>query len=154
MMRKLYQIRKRFLFFLIIFFYGGIITTVSPNIEVDFVYKICPVYTIYTNKFLGDHEGVNKGFINLISPKNKNTTVKIHEMTHAKQNYRTCFLIFIFSAFNESYLAQAEAEAYASEFTNPDFILMYANLIHHKYTPNVPIKTIEGYLKKYLKESK
>lgn len=148
---KWYKIRKRYVVALILFFYSGIFpAAVSPNIEVDFVYKICPVYTVYSNMFLEGFEGVNKGFINFIPPYNKGTTVKIHEMTHSKQAYRSCFLSPVLCSFSEDYLAKSEAEAYASEFTNPAFINMYATLIHDLYTPSIPIKTIENYIREFL----
>jgi hypothetical protein len=136
--------------FLLIYLIGYTAAICSANIDVVYVYKVCPVFNVYTTHFIDDETGSNKGIINVIRPEDRDTNVVKHELIHAKQCYRTFYLGTIFAYFNKSYLAKCEAEAYSIEINNEFGVVEYAKLIQDCYAPNVPIEKIEGYIRNYL----
>jgi hypothetical protein len=148
---KFYQFRKRFIVpFILIYAIGYSMAFLSTNVEVDYVFKVCPVFTIYTDKFIDDKfAGINKGIYNIIRPENRYGTVKIHEMKHGEQAYRTGFMNLFRALYDKKYLAKLEAEAYATEIENKKQIPMFASMIKELYAPNVSLETIDGYIRNY-----
>jgi hypothetical protein len=151
---KIFGVRKRFyLPPLIVLIMLYTISALSANMDVKHVYKICPVFIVYTNKILKDNEiAACKNIFVFIRPELKNDErVLKHELTHAKQSYRYCFTTWIFMNISDEYLARFEAEAYATEIKNPIGVKIYSSLIQLAYTPTVPIEIIEGYVEYYWK---
>lgn len=137
--------------FLLIYLIGYTAVICSANVDVAYVYKVCPVFNVYTTHFIADEEsGSNKGIINVMRPEDRGTNVLDHELIHAKQCYRTFYLGTIIAYFSETYLAKCEAEAYAIEINSEFGVVEYAKLIQECYSPNVPVKKIEGYIRNYL----
>jgi hypothetical protein len=137
--------------FLLIYLIGYTAAICSPNVDVAYVYKVCPVFNIYTNNFIDDSEaGSNKGIFNIMRPEDRGTIVVEHELIHSKQCYRTFYLGTIFAFLNKSYLAKCEAEAYSIEINSEAQIFTYAKMIQECYSPNIPTKIIEGYIRNYL----
>lgn len=153
-MKKVFSIRKRFwLIFVFIYLVGYLGVITSENVEVDYVYKVCPVFTLYSKDLLDkENAGCNKGIINILY--NKDIIVKKHELVHAKQFYRTFSFGWIFSYFNENNAAKFESEAYASQINNVNSIPIYAEMIKSEYAPTISIRIIEMYLRNYFIQTK
>ena len=152
---KIFGVRKRFYIPpLIILVMLYTIAAISPNMDVKHVYKVCPVFIVYTNKILKDCEIAScKNIFVFIRPEHKNDKrVLTHELIHAKQSYRYCFTTWIFMNISDEYLAKFEAEAYASEIKSLEGVKIYSSLIQLVYTPTVPIKVIESYVEYYWKK--
>jgi len=144
------KVKKRFYFpFIFIFLFGYISAALFKNVDVNHVYGILPVYTIYTEKFLDKETvGTNKGILNIMKFKDKE--VLAHELIHSKQAYRTLYLTFILSRYSESYRAKCEAEAYALIITSEIAVPIFAKMIQEEYAPSISIEKIEGYIRNYL----
>lgn len=152
---KIFGLRKRFYIPpLLALLFGYCLAFYYPHIEVNHVYKVLPVFTIYTEKTLNlDQAGTCRGIIILIRPSCKDdTTVKIHELVHARQAYKSFFFYWLIAAVDDEYLAKIECEAYATEIVNSNQIPIIARLIQTEYTPNVRYDIIEDYLMEYYKE--
>lgn len=151
---KIFGIRKRFyvpaiLIFLSLF----LITSISSNGEIHFVYGVCPVFVFYNDSFLDeDQGGVAKGLLVFIKQEYRDCNIVLqHELIHARQSYRTYFLDWILVYLSDSHFAKREAEAYALELTNEDQIGGMARFIKEEYNLNVSNEKIEKYLKNYYK---
>ena len=122
-----------------------------PNMTVRHVYKVCPVFIIYSDFSLLDDQGATtRGLIVIIRPKYKNDLLtESHELIHAKQAYRTCFWGWIKAKFDHDYLARWEAEAYAIEITNYSQIDSMARMIKDEYSLDTDVNKIKEYLFEY-----
>lgn len=137
--------------FLLIYLIGYAAVFLSPNVEVSYVYKVCPVFTIYVENIDNTNPaGINKGIFNFIRHIDRDSDVEDHELIHAKQCYRTFYLSTIYAYFNKTYLTKCEAEAYAPMINSEHGITPFAEMIRDCYGPDVPIEKIEGYLRNYL----
>jgi hypothetical protein len=149
---KVFGTRKRFyippLIALAILY---IVAFISPDVDVDHVYGVCPAFTFYSDTAGGirkDDAGITKEIIVIIQPLYRNDpVVKKHELIHVKQAYRTLFTSWFFYIFFDDYRAKAEAEAYAkTEIQNVNQIPYYAKMIKNEYKVTTDVKLIEGYL--------
>ena len=138
--------------FLLIYLTGYAAAALLTNVKVDYVYKVCPVFTVYVDDIDNNSAGVNKGIVNFIKHINKDTDIEDHEMIHAKQCYRTFYLSTIIAHFSQSWLAKCEAEAYSIQLTSIHSIKPYAMLIQESYSPDVPLEQIESYLRNYFEK--
>jgi len=153
---KIFGLRKRFYIPpLLALLFGYCLAFYYPHIEVNHVYKVLPVFTIYTENGLTiDQAGTCRGLIVLIRPECKNDkSVKIHELVHARQAYRHLFFNWLFVACDRKYLAKIECEAYATQITNVKQVPYYADMIQEEYAPNVRYEIIEDYLYYYVKQN-
>lgn len=149
-----FKIRKRFYIPLILLFlFGYIISAFSKNIEVKYVYKICPAFVVYTDDLKPEVEGSTKGIICFIKKENRNNnSILKHELTHVKQEYRTGFQNWLMILFSDRSMIKMECEAYASETKNIDKIPMWANFIKNEYHTNMSEEEIKSYLLYYWKK--
>lgn len=152
---KIFGVRKRFYIPpILLLIFGYLSVFYFPNVEVDHVYKVCPVFTIYTDSFLEqDQSGTCRGLVVIIRPEYRDDkTVKTHELVHAKQAYRGLFFNWVRAAYDRQYLAKIECEAYATEIKNTNQIPYYAHMIQKEYAPNVQYEIIKDYLYYYVQQ--
>lgn len=151
---KIFGVRKIFYIPpLLILLFGYFIALTSPNVEVQHIYKVLPVFTIYTEQTLtDDQEATCRGLLIIIRPESRDEpNVLKHELVHARQAYKSFFFSWVFAAIDEEILAKMECEAYASHI-KADAIPYYAKMIQKEYAPNVPYKIIKNYLTYYVKQ--
>lgn len=152
---KVFGVRKRFYFpILAILITAYVIAAVSPNVEATQVYKVLPVFILYTDTeaFYGEGNAATcRGPLVIISNDYRNDKdARQHELVHARQVYRYFLFHWILCYFSDDQLAKAEAEAYGRiDMARETDAYIYAELIRDEYTPNVDIKQIEGYLAYY-----
>lgn len=151
------KIRKRFYLPLVIALLSGyLIAVISPNVEVQHVYKIFPAFIVYTDKFIPEGgEGRAIGIVALIRPRSREIkTLKKHELIHVKQCYRYGLYNWLPSLFTDRFEAKFEAEAYATQMFREEDAPLWAKFIKEEYNYSIPEKDIEEYLVYYWKKQK
>ena len=147
-----FKVRKRFLIpLLLIFAMGYIIAVLSDDVEVRYVYKICPVFVIYSEMDV-ELAGLSKGILVFIDESARDDDSVInHELIHAKQSYRYGFQNWL-AFFSERMTVELEAEAYVLDIPCKDNCDIWAKLIQEEYAPSVPLLYIEERLHHYWDE--
>ena len=152
-----FKVRKIFyLPILIVLIFGYTIAAFSSNVNVHYVYKILPVFVIYTDNINKNDEGTTKGPIIFIRKgSNKNNIVLNHELVHAKQCYRYGFFNWLPLLFSDHLLAKMEAEAYTTEISRMEDIPYWASFIKEEYKiDSLSEKQIEVYIRYYWNKQK
>lgn len=152
---KQLKIRKIFYIpILVILITGYIIAGFSSNIEVYHVYKICPAFVVYTDKFLRSGSvGTTKGMIVIIHPNARGyKEILEHELMHIKQGYRCGFLYWIPMLWSDNILTHMEAEAYALHIPDEKSIPFWANMLKEEYKFSASVEELEHYILYYWKE--
>jgi len=154
---KILGARKRFYIPpLIVICIAFLIAKISPNIEVDRVYRVCPVFICFvdTNIYGGDlFAGTCKGPVILINKKYRNDEeIRAHELVHSEQAYRTFFLHWIICYLFSDCLAEAEDEAYGrTGMTRESDADFYAKFVKKEYASETNVKFIAKKLRHYWK---
>jgi hypothetical protein len=144
------KVRKRFYLPILIFLIVGYTSaSLSSDIEVYHVYKILPVFVIYTDLDKGIC-GEAKSLLVFIDRKSRNyNDILNHELIHAKQAYRYCFQNWIPLLLSDSFLVKMEAEAYSPSISRIEDIPIWAKMIHELYPNSVEVEDVENYLVYY-----
>ena len=131
---------------------GYIIAGLSSDIEVYHVYKILPVFVIYTDNINGGDEGRIKGPLIFIRKRSKgNEIILRHELIHSKQSYRYFCFHWVPMLFSDRMLAKMESEAYSIEIKRKEDIPNWALFIKEEYNLSLTQEEIESYILYYWK---
>jgi hypothetical protein len=146
---QVFGVRKRFYIPpLVALCLGFVIAGISPAVELDRVYGVCPVFVWYVDEesYGGDQfMGTCKGPIVIINSRHRERPeVRAHELVHAEQSYRSVFFHWIPCILSGDHLAAAEAEAYArTGMVCESDAPFYAQMIQNEYSPDTPVDFIE-----------
>lgn len=124
--------------------------------KLKFVYGFLPAIVFYTNKLIPKRFGAyTMGLFIFIRPKYREDRGLLeHELTHARQLYRTFLLHTLFYPLSKKYRLKAEVEAYRVQLQYPPasespyrYRKLFAQFIATKYGLSISEKEAEELLK-------
>ena len=119
--------------------------------KLKFVYGVCPALVFFTDSINDKFGGMAFGPIVKIRKKYENTDEGLlqHELTHAKQWYRTLGTHGIWYKLSESYRLKSEIEAYKVQASHYDYdaTSWMIDSIATKYNISTPRAEIESLLR-------